>query len=84
MDRQEVCFLVLLDLSSAFDTIDHKTIIAVLEYQFGVTDKALTESRELILITIFLKSAMSSMGFLKGAVLAPYFFYFTYPNYMTL
>ena len=41
MDRQEVCFLVLLDLSSAFDTIDHKTIIDVLEYQFGVTDKAL-------------------------------------------
>lgn len=41
MDRQEICFLVLLDLSSAFDTIDHKTIIEVLEYQFGVTDKAL-------------------------------------------
>ncbi len=41
MDRQEVCFLVLLDLSSAFDTIDHKTIIDVLEYQFGVTDTAL-------------------------------------------
>jgi hypothetical protein len=40
MDGQEVCFLVLLDLSSAFDTIDHKTIIDVLEYQFGVTDKA--------------------------------------------
>ena len=30
MDRQEVCFLVLLDLSSAFDTIDHKTIIDAL------------------------------------------------------
>ena len=41
MDRQEVCFFVLLDLSSAFDTIDHKTITDVLEYQFGVTDKAL-------------------------------------------
>ena len=76
MDRQEVCFLVLLDLSSAFDTIDHKTIIDVLEYQFGVTDKALewikvikqsqSESKELILITIFLKSAMSITGFLKS------------------
>jgi hypothetical protein len=40
-DRQEVCFLVLLDLSSAFDTIDHKTVTDVLEYQFGVTDRAL-------------------------------------------
>ncbi|CAB3994193.1 Hypothetical predicted protein, partial [Paramuricea clavata] len=36
-----MCFLVLLDLSSAFDAIDHKTIIDVLEYQFGVTDRAL-------------------------------------------
>ena len=27
MDRQEVCFLVLLDLSSAFDTIDHKLLL---------------------------------------------------------
>ena len=41
MDRQEVCFLVLLDLSSAFDTIDHETMIDLLESQFGVTDKAL-------------------------------------------
>ena len=41
MDRQEVCFLVLLGLSSAFDTIDHKTMIDLLESQFGVTDKAL-------------------------------------------
>ena len=39
MDRQEVCFLVLLVLSSAFDTIDH--IIDLLESLFGVTEKAL-------------------------------------------
>jgi hypothetical protein len=32
---------VLLDLSSAFDTIDHKTIVDVLEYQFVVADKAI-------------------------------------------
>ena len=32
---------MLLDLSSAFDTIDHKTMIDLLESQFGVTDKAL-------------------------------------------
>ena len=32
---------MLLDLSSAFDTIDHKTLIDLLESQFGVTDKAL-------------------------------------------
>ena len=38
---KEVCFLVLLDLSSAFDTIDKKTMIDLLESQFGVTDKAL-------------------------------------------
>ena len=41
MDRQEVTLLVLLDLSAAFDTIDHETMAALLESDFGVTDKAL-------------------------------------------
>jgi hypothetical protein len=41
MDRQEVTLLVLLDLSAAFDTIDHKTLANLLQNDFGVTNKAL-------------------------------------------
>ena len=41
MDKQEIILLVLLDLSSAFDTIDHKLMLDTLEFDFGVTGKAL-------------------------------------------
>ncbi len=42
MDRQEVTLLVLLDLSTAFDTIDHDIMINLLENDFGITDQALS------------------------------------------
>ena len=41
MDNQQVTLLVLLDLSAAFDTIDHSIMNHILENDFGVTDKAL-------------------------------------------
>ena len=42
MDRQEVTLLVLLDLSAAFDTIDHNIMVDLLESDFGITDNALS------------------------------------------
>ena len=42
MDRQEVTLLVLLDLSAAFDTIDHNVMVDLLRTDFGVTGLALS------------------------------------------
>ena len=41
MNRQHVMLLVLLDLSSAFDTVDHDIVIRRLAMSFGITGTAL-------------------------------------------
>ena len=41
MDLQCVTPLVAIDLSMAFDTVNHSTMLSVLEYRFGITNNAL-------------------------------------------
>ena len=40
MDNQEITLLVLLDLTAAFDTINHKILRDVLENNFGIIGSA--------------------------------------------
>ena len=41
VDKEGGAILVLLDLSAAFDTIDHNLLLQHLQYQVGITDRAL-------------------------------------------
>ena len=41
LDQNNVTVLVMLDLSAAFDTIDHKTLLHRLEHMFGIAGKQL-------------------------------------------
>ena len=87
LENQEVACLILLDLSAAFDTIDHNTLLRRLETRFAVTDTALNWLRSYLTnrtqaVTVgdpLLEDSRSTFVLLKsgvpqGSILGPILF----------
>lgn len=82
LDRGELAMLAFLDLSAAFDTVDHETLLRRLQTTFGVTDKAadwlrsyLTERTQFVRIGQDRSSVVDlRFGVPQGSVLGPILF----------
>ena len=81
-DRQQCTFLTMLDLSSAFDTIDHKQFLDRLEDEFGITGQARVWMESYFrdrVQSVYIDSTSSvtlplDVGFPQGSVIGPFGF----------
>ena len=79
VDNKEVSALVLLDLSSAFDTVNHATLLNFLHWRFGVQESAMDWFTSDRTQTFRLNGEMSNLIPLtcsvpQGSVLGPILF----------
>jgi retron-type reverse transcriptase len=81
-DRQEGVILVMLDLSAAFNTVDHSILLTRLRDRFGVTDQALHwiasyltgRTQTVVLGPTAAKPTALSFGVPQGSLLGPVLF----------
>ena len=79
IDRGNGTLLVLLDLSAAFDTIDHQILFHILEHSLGITDSALALIKSYLdgrhqcvqIEGVFSEFAKLACGVPQGSVLGP-------------
>ena len=82
MDNNKICILTLLDLSAAFDAIDHQILLTRLQHSFGICGSALSWFSSYLYnrthaVTINnLQSQQTTLhyGIPQGSVLGPMFF----------
>ena len=53
MENQQVTSIAILDLSTAFNTVDHELLLKVLNQKFGVTDTAVEWYKNYLIPRIF-------------------------------
>ncbi len=64
--------LVLLDLSAAFDTIDHATLVRRLEHHFGISGRPLTDRYQTVCVNGELSTPVHmEYSVPQGSVLGP-------------
>ena len=82
LDRGRSVFLVMLDLSAAFDTISHERLLHVLDRRFGLRSKALHLIQSYHRVSaVKIQSTLStfiqtSIGVPRGIILGPVLFSF--------
>ena len=88
LDKNEVVILVLLDLSAAFDTVDHKILLHRLEHTFGIKGVALDwfesylvgRKQRVTIKGVSSETALLESGVPQGSVLGPVLWnVYTYP-----
>ena len=81
-DQNMPSVVLLLDLSAAFDTVDHEKLLGILEEEIGVTDVALDWFREFLtnrtqkvkIGESFSENALLLFGVIQGSILGPRLF----------